>query len=56
MTDFETLVRNMRAAQKKFFRTRDRNVLEESKRLERDVDKYLEERDKGMDLFDGNEA
>ena len=55
MTDFENLVRNMRAAQKKYFRTRDRAVLEESKRLERDVDKYLEERQTGMDLFDGND-
>ena len=41
----------MRAAQKKYFKTRDRAVLEESKRLEREVDKYLEERSKGMDLF-----
>ena len=48
---FEKLVRDMRAAQKKYFKTRDRAVLEESKRLEREVDKYLEERSKGMDLF-----
>lgn len=49
--EFEKLVRDMRAAQKKYFKTRDRAALEESKRLERDVDKYLEERNKGMDLF-----
>lgn len=51
MDNFEKLVRDMRAAQKKYFKTRDRAVLEESKRLEREVDKYLEERSKGMDLF-----
>ena len=51
MDTFEKLVRDMRAAQKKYFKTRDRTVLEESKRLEREVDKYLEERSKGMDLF-----
>lgn len=51
MDTFEKLVRDMRAAQKKYFKTRDRAVLEESKRLEREVDKYLEERSKGMDLF-----
>lgn len=50
--NFEKLVRDMRAAQKKYFRTRDHAVLEESKRLEHDVDKYLEERNKGMDLFE----
>ena len=49
---FEQLVREMRAAQKKYFKTRDRGVLEESKRLEREVDKYLDQRQTGMDLFD----
>ena len=52
--DFESIVRQMRAAQKKYFRTRDRGVLEESKRLEREVDKYLEERQQGLDLFNDN--
>ena len=52
--DFESLVRRMRAAQKKYFRTCDRGVLDEAKRLEREVDKYLEERSLGMDLFDGD--
>ena len=51
-TDFEALVREMRKAQKEFFRTRARDVLEKSKRLEHKVDKYLEERQNGMDLFD----
>ena len=49
--EFEALVRQMRAMQQRFFRTRDRKTLDESKRLEREVDKYLEERQKGMDLF-----
>ena len=51
MDTFEKLVRDMRAAQKKYFKTRDRAVLAEAQRLEREVDKYLEERSKGMDLF-----
>ena len=52
MDNFEKLVRDMRAAQKKYFKTRDREVLAEAQRLERRVDKYLEERNKGMDLFE----
>lgn len=53
MTDgFEKLVRDMRAAQKKYFKTRDRGALEESKQLEREVDRYLEQRQTGMDLFE----
>ena len=52
--DFEKLVREMRKAQKEFFRTRSREALGKSKELEREVDKYLEERQLGGDLFDGD--
>lgn len=39
--DFRALVRAMRKAQIAYFRTRDRVVLDESKRLEREVDACL---------------
>lgn len=39
---FITLVSDMRKAQKEYFRTRSKVVLEESKRLERMVDAELE--------------
>lgn len=42
MTDFEQLVFDMRQAQKTYFRTRTPVALNESKRLERAVDQYLE--------------
>lgn len=41
MTDFEKLVLEMRKAQKDYFKTRDKQVLELSKKLERKVDNYL---------------
>ena len=43
MTDkeFIDLVEKMRAKQKEYFATRDRAVLQESKKLERQVDAYL---------------
>lgn len=46
MTDFEKLVLEMRKAQKDYFKTRDKQSLELSKRLERRVDEYLESQDK----------
>ena len=49
--DFEALVAKMRDAQKRYFKTRDREVLQEAWRLEREVDRYLEERKHGMNLF-----
>jgi len=53
MTDtFEQMVREMRAAQKKYFKTRDRSVLEDARSLEAEVDRYLNQRQLGMDLFD----
>lgn len=38
MTEFMQLVREMRKAQKDYFKTRDRNVLAKSKQLEKRVD------------------
>ena len=39
--DFMALVEKMRKAQVEFFKTRDRDVLHESKRLERQVDEEI---------------
>lgn len=41
MREFFELVREMRNAQKEYFKTRDKNVLLKSKELERKVDAYL---------------
>lgn len=38
MTEFMQLVREMRKAQKEYFKTRDRDVLAKSKQLEKRVD------------------
>lgn len=48
-TDFRALVKRMRAEQKLYFRTRDRNVLEASKAAERAVDAEIA--NDGPDLF-----
>ena len=48
--EFRDLARRMRAAQREYFRTRDRVVLDESKRLEREMDAELE-RDGQGELF-----
>lgn len=40
--DFRALVRKLRKAQREYFRTRDRNVLDASKAIEREVDAELE--------------
>jgi hypothetical protein len=42
MTEFMQLVRDMRAAQKEYFRTRSKDVLNRSKELERKVDAELQ--------------
>ena len=42
------LVKDMRASQKEYFRTRDKNILLQSKELERQVDNFLSADD---DLF-----
>ena len=41
MNEFEKLVFEMRKAQKEYFKTRDKVILEKSKQLERQVDEYL---------------
>ena len=54
MTDFMELVKEMRSAQKEYFRTRDANVLNRSKDLEKKVDRAIdnaEEEEKGGTLF-----
>ena len=45
---FVELVRKMRDAQKRYFKTRDKTVLSESKALERDVDSWIQERMNGQ--------
>ena len=51
MTDAEIidLVRQMRAAQKAYFKTRNLEHLTTSKRLEREIDKELTERAAGQE-------
>lgn len=51
MTELEelmTLVQKMRDAQKRYFKTRGKAVLSESKALERDVDSWIQERMNGQ--------
>ena len=56
LTTFVNLVRNMREKQKQYFRTKDYNVLMESKNAEGLVDKFIKAFDEkqklGDDLFD----
>lgn len=52
--DFRALVRRMRDAQRRYFRTRDRAILEEAQRIEREVDAAIEQKAPG--LFDGEGA
>lgn len=55
MKDFITTVKAMREAQKEYFRTRDRQVLQRSKALEKRVDTLIAEYDnKPKGLFDDN--
>ena len=54
LTEFAEIVERMRSLQKQYFKTRDANVLRESKTAEREVDKALldiEEEKKGLSLF-----
>lgn len=48
MTNFRTLVKKMRYAQKEYFKTRETKWLEWSKKLEKAVDKELEDQ---LNLF-----
>ena len=52
--EFYKLVEEMRNVQKEYFRTRDANILNESKRLEKAVDNAIKEHEEdkfGMKLF-----
>ena len=51
MNDFIKLVKEMREMQKRYFKTRNADVLKESKRLEREVDAEIEATEKGEPLF-----
>ncbi len=42
MRDFVRVVADMRQCQRRYFQTRDRDVLQEAKRLEREVDALVE--------------
>lgn len=44
LTDFEELVKEMRALQKAYFRTRAPETLQSAKRLEREVDAFIKYR------------
>lgn len=46
-----TLLRNLRKAQKKFFKDRDYDALKDAKRLEKELDNYLDEDAKGPNLL-----
>jgi hypothetical protein len=47
---FMDTVTKMRNAQKMYFRTREKTYLEESKRLEREVDRLIESANKPLDI------
>lgn len=53
MTDFEfiKLVARMRRAQKDFFKSKSYTVLQESKKLEQEVDQYIADQKKTKELF-----
>ena len=47
---FMDTVAKMRNAQKMYFKTRERTWLEESKRLEREVDRLINDANKPLDI------
>lgn len=51
MRDFIRLVSAMRAAQKVYFRSRDKDALQKSKQLEKDVDAQLAKFDNKLPEF-----
>lgn len=53
--EFKALVAEMRHAQREYFRTRTSTALEDSKRLERQVDEALKD-DRQKPLFDRSNA
>lgn len=48
MTEFMQLVREMRKAQKEYFKTRDKDVLAKSKQLEKRVDDEIKEEEEAL--------
>lgn len=44
LTDFDRAVIEMRNLQKAYFKTRDRDILEQSKAAERKVDNYIKQK------------
>ena len=48
MTKFMQLVREMRKAQKDYFKTRDRDVLAKSKQLEKRVDDEIKKEEEAL--------
>lgn len=52
---FAALVRNLRQAQKAYFRVRSDKELREAKELEKKVDGYLDALTRGPDLFAAQE-
>lgn len=53
--DFKKLVNEMREAQKRYFKTRDRKDLQKAKKLEKEVDDFLLrylQKTQGKTLFD----
>lgn len=52
LDEFAALVQKMRNSQREYFRTKSGTALEESKRLEREVDKALQKlKDKQREMF-----
>lgn len=47
---FMDTVKKMRNAQKMYFRTREKTYLEESKKLEREVDRLIDNANKPLDI------
>lgn len=48
MTEFIQLVREMRKAQKEYFKTRDKDVLAKSKQLEKRVDDEIKKEEEAL--------
>lgn len=56
MTDFEQNVKTMRDLQKRYFQTRDYEILKQARAAEEKVDRKLEEIEHGPRLFPEQET
>ncbi len=58
MSDFEQNVKTMRDLQKRYFHTRDYEILKQARAAEEKIDRYLEELEHGpgLGLFPEQEA